>query len=75
MAKVEVILKPAEYVLTISQEQLDKLAALTGRVIGGGVNQPIYDNLQKHVKVEYDLVDGNYPDSQEIPVIYFKEKE
>lgn len=75
MAEVEVILKPAEYVLKISQEQLDKLAALTGRVIGGGVNQPIYDKLQKHVKVEYDLVDGNYPDSQEIPVIYFKEKE
>ena len=72
MAKVDMVVKEPEYVLTMNQAQLDKLAGVLGIVIMGDDTQELLDLINPLTVVNYIVCDS---DGAEVPLIHFKAKE
>lgn len=72
MAKVDMVVKEPEYVLTMNQAQLDKLAGVLGIVIMGDDTQELFDLINPLTVVNYIVCDS---DGAEVPLIHLKAKE
>lgn len=72
MEKVDMVVKEPEYVLTMNQAQLDKLAGVLGIVTMGDDTQELFELINPHTVVNYIVCDS---DGAKVPLIHFKAKE